>query len=891
MATTAPLAVIGRRYLLYNRLGAGAMGAVFEAVDRLTGSKIALKRVHVPVEQLDFGSRSSDHDSIQLTLAQEFKILASLRHPNIISVLDYGFDDEGQPYITMELLTKAQTIVEAAAGKSPAEKIHLLMQMLQALSYLHRRGILHRDLKPRNVMTIDADGGNTHVKMLDFGLSVLHEQIEVGEIAGTPSYMAPELWFGQPATRSSDLWAIGVMAYEMFANQRPFASSDLRILFKQVRDHQPDLSKIQADSQITYLIGRLLAKDPGDRFNDVAGVLAFLQDATQEHLPIETVATRESFLQAASFVGREVELTRLTDGLDDMLRPGGWGTTWLIGGESGVGKSRLLDELRARALVKGAMVLRGQAVQEGGLPYAVWRESLRWLCLISELDQREASVLKAVVPDLPDLLGRDIPDASSLSAQADLTRLMMAIEGVFQRQTQPMLIILEDLHWADSESLTVLARLNGLIYEHPIMIVGSYRNDESPNLPVLLPSMNVLPLTRLDESGTAALVRAMLGADKVSEALLSLLQRETEGNVFFLVEVLRALAEDAGELEQIASSPLPSQVLTGGVEGIVRRRLSRVPREVQALLQVAAVGGRYLDLEVIRAALDGERLADRLDLWLAHCSEAAVLDVQDGQWRFAHNKLRDGVLADLPTDARRDLHRRLAVAIQAVYQYKPKQTAGALAYHWREAADLEKEATYAALAGDQAFKNGAYQTALDFLRRALELQPHVNQPPRHEAAILLQLGDTYAALGDAASARASYEQGLALCRSINYQWGVAANLNNLGMLTADEGRDDDAAQYFIEALQMAMKVKAVPVALGILVGMAGLLARAGNQSVAVEYAALAFNHPAVDNATHYYAEHILVALRAELPEETFDTAYLTGQERSLREVAARILEE
>src|SRR4051812_3770864 len=160
--------LIGKRYQLLDKLGAGGMGVVYRATDRLTGQTVALKQV-IP-SNIDPKTAPTiylgEESSFQLALAQEFRTLASLRHPNIISVLDYGFDHNRQPYFTMDLLENAVPIVEAAATLPLLQKIDLMIQMLQALTYLHRRAILHLDLKPANVMVT---GGQ--VKVLDFGLS------------------------------------------------------------------------------------------------------------------------------------------------------------------------------------------------------------------------------------------------------------------------------------------------------------------------------------------------------------------------------------------------------------------------------------------------------------------------------------------------------------------------------------------------------------------------------------------------------------------------------------------------------------------------------------------------------------------------------------------------
>ncbi|MBK7919754.1 MAG: protein kinase [Chloroflexi bacterium] len=140
---------INARYIIQEKLGEGAMGVVYRATDRIIGDTVALKRVTINSSQLDFASRASQGNSgnVRLALAQEFRTLSSLRHPHIISVLDYGFDADRQPYFTMDLLEEGRTLLAAGENQPVEAQVTLLIQVLQALSYLHRRGILHRDLK------------------------------------------------------------------------------------------------------------------------------------------------------------------------------------------------------------------------------------------------------------------------------------------------------------------------------------------------------------------------------------------------------------------------------------------------------------------------------------------------------------------------------------------------------------------------------------------------------------------------------------------------------------------------------------------------------------------------------------------------------------------------
>lgn len=777
MPPNDPSQTFRRRYVILETLGVGGMATVFRARDRL-GGYVALKRIgpeavaladadavstpraggswaapkifdayrsraatEAParrdamatrlVATLDPASRLSDRSTrleasvegasgegsaasaLRLLLTQEFQTLASVRHPNIIVVLDYGFDEDGHPYFTMELLEHARTILRAAQGASIEQRVGLLEQVLRALLYLHRRGLVHRDLKPANVLVV-----GEQVKVLDFGLAVVLAQARsLGHpLAGTPAYMAPELYLGFPASKSSDLYAVGVIAYELFTGRSPFRADNLGALRAEVLETTPDLSIL--DPRLAPVVARLLAKDGRDRYADAAEVMAALADATGQPLRVETPHTRESFLQAAELVGREPELTRLSGILEGLLH--GQGSAWLVGGESGVGKSRLLEELRARALVEGVTVLRGQEVSEGGGPYQVWRDVLRWLLLLTDPADHEAGVLKALVPDLRALLDRDVPDAAEVEPDAAQMRLASTVEHLLDRVGRPVLILLEDIHWARSDSLKLLSRLAVMTASRPFVVVASYRDDERPQLLLELPAMQNFKLDRLDPEGIAELSRSMIGSAGARPEIIARLARETEGNPFFLVEVVRALADEAGQLDRIGREAASGTVSSAGLSLVIQRRLEQAPPRARPLLEAAAVAGRQIDVALLRA-LDPDT---DLDEWLASCTDAAVLDAQYGQIRFAHDKLREGLLASIDAPTRRALHRRVATAIEAVYPDASEQTA-ALAHHWAAAGDDARAAGYCGLAGEDALRSSAYREAARFFEQALRMAPTV----------------------------------------------------------------------------------------------------------------------------------------------------------------------
>ncbi|WP_375760566.1 serine/threonine-protein kinase PknK [Corallococcus exercitus] len=786
---------VGNRYQILRRLGGGGFGTVYLARDRL-GGLVALKRLRSNHHEHAGGGRpggvlpSKHRYRAMLVLAHEFEVLASLRHPNIISVLDYGFDGS-QPYLVLELLNEALTFTQAGRGQPRSVQVDMLVQMLQALHYLHRHGIIHRDLKPANILVVDGQ-----VKLLDFGLAVGPEQRVRSMSSGTPGYLAPEVLRGDAPSEQSDLYAVGVLAYELFVGKHPQvrcspprprpeerSTSPLAWLDEpdsldgdgRADSFEPDLAWIvdrlivgmrdpadcrvfdmpqELEPALAQLLFKLLDPLPHNRFQSADLAIGALCAATGQSLPVETVATRESFLQAARFIGREHELGLLGSALESAERDE-QGGAWLVAGESGVGKSRLLDEFRVRAMARGIPVLRGQAVRAGGLPYHAWHEVLRALTCLTELGDWEASVFKPLVPDIAEVLRRPVPDAEPLATEAADQRLLLAVEDIFNRLPQTTVVLLEDLQWADCSTLSLLKRLANQASGMRLLLLASYRDDERPKLPEELPGIPVLTLPRLSSAEIAQLSESMMGSPGREPRVLSLLERETEGNPFFLIEVIRSLAEESGRLDYIGHLPLPATAFVGGMRSIVERRLDMVPPWARGPLRLAAILGRDIHEELLHETPAARDVAG----WLVECADAAVLEVTGNRWRFAHDKLREGLLDSLSPEDARALHREAARAIESAHPDEGGWMA-ALAHHWGEAGDVAREARYSERAGEHAMSVNACCEAVPYFERALAFAESQPDDARWVIHLEGRLAEAYYLMGDLEHCRAYLEQAL-----------------------------------------------------------------------------------------------------------------------------------
>jgi tetratricopeptide (TPR) repeat protein len=744
----------GNRYQMLRRIGSGGMGAVYEAIDRLNGMRVALKEVLSDPDKLLFSSQQSvdSRSTPEYALANEFRILGGVRHPNIVSVLDYGFDEQKQPYFTMDLLDKPKRITEAAHGQLFEVRIQLAVQFLQALDYLHQRKIIHRDLKPANVL-VTQEG---QVKVLDFGLALSIDYMRQGssQTSGTLAYLAPEVLQGAGVSIESDLYAFGLIFYEILMEQYPFDITSVNVLLAEILQKTPDYTLIEPS--LRPILERLLDKDPAERYHDVESILKDLNVATGFALPRETIAIRESFLQAASFVGREPEIVRIEDYLESAKQSKG--ATWLIAGESGVGKSRLLSEIRVRALVDTLLVLRGQAIAEGGMPFQLWREVLAWMVLIQPPSEINLRILKEVIPDLERLLNRTINDAPEVPPTTALERLNTTILDLFLSQKRPMLILLEDLQWAGQESIALLARLSSLIAKLPILILAAYRSEEAPDLPTRIPQAQVMKLERFDQAQIAALSVSILGQIGQSPQILAFLERETAGNTLFVIEILRALAENAGELRKIAEMPLPANLMVGGIIAVIQKRLSLLPSSARRILDIAAIIGREIDFTLLKHHFPDQDL----EQWAMLGANSAVLEPEGNRWRFLHDKIRESLLIELERDSAqyRGLQRQVGEALETVYgeigDHLP-----ALAHHWTEA-DIADKAVYYLERAALQMRYGNYNKAIEYVQTAAQFDQRITVKPEQQLIRFNVLGSGYYGNGDYHNALVNYQEVLKL---------------------------------------------------------------------------------------------------------------------------------
>ena len=708
-------------YELLEPLARGANAVVYRARHRESGDQVALKTL-----------RAADPFVLE-RLRREAHALSRIRHPGVVRLLAYGVE-RGLPWYAMELIEggtlavawgsdhAAETARPIVTADGTRRSLRLLQRLCAPLAFLHSEGIVHRDLKPANI----AIRPHTDEPIIvDFGLvgywsaRLAREALQAGgELIGTVSYIAPEQAQGEYVDARADLYSLGCILYEAVTGAPPFDGTAGEVLVKHLERPPLPPSRLVADldPRLEALILRLLEKEPRRRMgfaDDVAVVLSAVIGTPDEPLS----APVGSYLYRPSFVGRDSARRELFNALEAVQQ--GRGACFFVAGESGSGKTRFAMEITRAATARNFAVITGEcapvesahsASQMHNPPLHPLQPLMRAVadrCVrdgptaTARLLGRRAKVLSMYEPLLRSVPGYDEqPEPAALPPAAERVRVLSDLGDLLARlgAEAPVLLVLDDLQWADDMTLALLESLGDAFLERArVLVLGSFRVEEvASGLAGLLqaPHVRRLDLGRLDSHEVSAMVSSMLAIDPPPRRLVHLLDREAEGNPFFVGEYLRAAVE-AGLLRRAAAvgwqvdaadrqyttpdEPLP---LPHTLRELIGRRIATLEPAAAAFMEAGAVLGREFDIELARELLEGGE-PDTVESVHQLLQRQILEEVLDTRLRFVHDKLREAAYARLTAPAAARLHGRAATAIEARHTADSLPLACVeLAHHW-----------------------------------------------------------------------------------------------------------------------------------------------------------------------------------------------------------------
>jgi eukaryotic-like serine/threonine-protein kinase len=687
------------RFEILRPIGRGGMGVVYEALDRERQRLVALKTLrHFTPAALYLFKR-------------EFRALADVHHPNLVSLYELVVGETDRAFFTMELVRGTDLLSYVRQG--PGARLHpALRQLVEGVRAIHGAGKLHRDIKPSNVRVT----GEGRVVLLDFGVATElapaagEAANEPGETAGTARYMAPELSIAEPPTAASDWYSVGVILDELLAAGGP-----------------TDLETLRTE---------LLRRDPAERPRGAE--IARRLGTPGERPTALTTKSLDPGTGSRTFVGREASLQALRSALEAVRR--GASITLRVPGASGMGKSALVRSFVEELAEGTALVLRGRAYERESVPYKALDSVVDALSRhLMRLDTGE--ILFPLPPDaaaiarlFPVLLRvpafRDLPAPSLAEPGRARGRAFGALREILRSLStrQPLVVYVDDVHWGDADSASLLVELVRPPQPPPVLFIAAYRDEEAERSPFLIETsarwpagaeVRVVPVGPLEPPEARQLALALLPSR--DEAVAETIACESGGSPFLIEELARSEPAHGGHEVNL--------------EQLVRGGLADLSAEARLLVEVIAVGGRPLPVPVLAEASGIQRgMGEAIET--ARARRFVRTGLRDGHEVVepSHGRIRDAIVAQLPEATVRAHHRRLAEVLSSAQDVDPE----AIAIHFLGAGDAGLGAMFAEQAAERAAGKLAFDRAASLLRLALD-----NLPPRSP-----QRRDLHARLGE-----------------------------------------------------------------------------------------------------------------------------------------------
>ncbi|MDQ2825533.1 MAG: AAA family ATPase, partial [Actinomycetota bacterium] len=739
----------GGRFRAVRRLKSGPTGETLLGTDLTDGSRVVIRTVSGP-----------DTPAGKARMERELTALGRMPGP-VGGVLGVGREG-GFQYFVMPFVPGVSLEERLAAGPlTLREALTVGRSVIESLATAHGHGVLHRDVRPSNVIVAPTTGALVTATLIDYGVAHLarvHGSMPESWLR-TARYASPEAagLVSHEVDERSDLYSTGAVLFECLAGRPLFGAESVgEVLRQHVTEAVPPLRGlgVAVPGALDEVVQRLLMKDPADRYTSARAVLADLDqilvaldsDLAAPAVVVGALDHRRTLTQPA-FVGRDAELAAIEDDIQ-RARTGDGGLV-LVEAESGGGKTKLLDELAQRGAEQGIWVLRGQGADQmaqrplrvlDGVVDEVMKRARADATFVPAMRHAMGPQLQSVVDALPRLagiLGSTAGGSLGPEAYGEARSLpaLTAFLDALGTAGPAVLIVLDDCQWADE--LTV--KLVGHWQTHPstgsgmrrVVLLAAFRTEEVPAGHALRrtrPSTHVV-LPPLADDEMRRVLASMAGP--LPDEAVRVVERLSEGNPFMATAVLRGLVETGALIEEPAGwrvhpAAMADVQTSRHAAAFLSRRLALLPAEARRLLSVGALLGKEFDAGL--AASLADQSTHQVETAVEEARRRHILWSTDGDCVFVHDKIREALLDELAEDDRRALHLAAATAFEADELDRVFE----LAYHFDAAGETARALPYALAAADRARSQHALEVAERHYRVALH--GAVAAPPGDVAA-------------------------------------------------------------------------------------------------------------------------------------------------------------
>ena len=785
---------IANRYSLLRKLGEGSIGEVYLAEDSREGKEVCLKLL------------KTEFSAFETDLSAEFALLTKLHHPGLISVYDYGIDPRAGRFFTMEYISGGD--LSGAIPLKPEEFFDAAESLCSALDYIHNRGIIHGDLKPSNILRYS----DRNYRIADFGLSSIQKSESGLTSSGTAAFVAPEVLKKESVSNGSDIYSLGLLLYEMISGRPLYEGTAGEIIGRKLSGGLPlfTIPREYGGSEMESILQKMLSGSPDRRFKSAG-------EAADRIGELRTIAGRPrqqeiSIPETGEFTGRLSEI-RLFETCFESY--GSDGCLLFIGGESGVGKSRLLDEFKIRTQMAGARFYK-TACREGILrPFSPILKILGYL--FSELDPN-MTLFSSYGPDLKKLfpekykdLAIDLWEPSEADIRSGRRRLFDNLLRYLDdlSKSHRLILTFEDLHWADSDTLEFLEYFHSnTAAARNTLIICTARTLSDDKIPSFLTSDDSrrAVLKPIDRELWLPYLYGFLGKSDFPASFTDRLYEETGGNFLFSEELIKELASQRLLVRRAGTWSIVEGWeekigIPDGVTPLINRRMDKLDHDQKRLVGTAAALGRsFYDEELFELAGIPAQTVLIEELIAKGIFKRAIFGLDEKVY-FIHLQMKRSAEESIPPDENRQMHNRIAR-----YYEKRGEDEEFLGRHYLLGGELEKGFDYLVAAARKAERLFAYKQVSDLYKTALRGVTELpNSPELNEKLFIVQLGAGKALDYISPPEASGYlADAAALAREVLGDNALAADaLIAAGNNSLHLGENDTAIKYLNEGLALS----------------------------------------------------------------------------------------